>query len=46
MLARAYAVELGLAQVSEDDELPAQSRSVEPAFLKTETITVSVPARS
>lgn len=42
-LARAYAVELGLAQVSEDDELPAQSRSVEPAFLKTETITVSVP---
>ncbi len=43
MLARAYAVELGLAQVSEDDELPAQSRSVEPAFLKTETITVSVP---
>ena len=42
-LARTYAVELGLAQVSEDDELPAQSRSVEPAFLKTETITVSVP---
>ncbi len=42
-LARAYAVELGLAQLSEDDELPAQSRPAEASFLKTETITVSVP---
>lgn len=41
---RAYAVELGLAQPTEEDENGSASpRPAEACFLKTETITVSVP---
>ncbi|WP_297827792.1 hypothetical protein [uncultured Desulfovibrio sp.] len=43
-LARAYAVELGLAQPAEEDENDhASPRPAETSFLKTESITVSVP---